>query len=198
LFLPISADHHLTDYATVIYEQYIGLDPTTSKILAACQGTEYFIVSWIAVFTVEKFGRRTLMIFGSAGCTASMAILAGTNYMSQTGQGGTAPGIVSVICLFAFNTFFSVGWLGMTWLYPAEIVPLRIRAPANGLSTSANWIFNFMVVMITPVAFSSIGYKTYIIFAVINFFIIPVVYFFYPETAYRSLEESTYSQSLNT
>jgi hypothetical protein len=74
-------------------------------------------------------------------------------------------------------------------LYPAEIVPLKIRAPANGLSTSANWAFNFMVVMITPVSFSSIGYKTYIIFAVINAFIFPVVYFIYPETAYRSLEE---------
>jgi hypothetical protein len=45
-------------------------------------------------------------------------------------------------------------------------VPLRIRAPANALSTSANWIFNFMVVMISPVAFSSIQYRTYIIFAV--------------------------------
>lgn len=43
--------------------------------------------------------------------------------------------------------------------------------------------------MITPVAFDSIGYQTYIIFAVINFFMIPSVYFFYPETAYRSLEE---------
>jgi hypothetical protein len=43
--------------------------------------------------------------------------------------------------------------------------------------------------MITPVAFENIGYQTYIIFAVINAFIFPVVYFFYPETAYRSLEE---------
>lgn len=140
----------------------------------------------------RKFGRRSLMLFGAVGMSGVMAILAGTNYLSQTNQGGSAPGIVSVVCLFAFNTFFAIGWLGMTWLYPAEIVPLRIRAPANGLSTSANWIFNFMVVMITPVAFSSIGYQTYIIFAVINLFIIPVVYFFYPETAYRSLEESMY------
>lgn len=130
------------------------------------------------------------MIFGSCGAAGTMAILAGTNYMSQNSKGGSTPGIISVVCLFLFNTFFSVGWLGMTWLYPAEIVPLRVRARANGLSTSANWIFNFMVVMITPVAFSSIGYQTYIIFAVINTFIIPVVYFFYPETAYRSLEES--------
>jgi hypothetical protein len=46
-----------------------------------------------------------------------------------------------------------------------------------------------MVVMVTPVAFYNIKYQTYIIFAVINAFIFPVVYFFYPETAYRSLEE---------
>ncbi|KAJ3551710.1 hypothetical protein NPX13_g11297 [Xylaria arbuscula] len=77
----------------------------------------------------------------------------------------------------------------MTWLYPAEIVPLKIRAPANALSTSANWIFNFIVVIITPIAFNNIGYQTYIIFAVINAFMVPSVYFFYPETAYRSLEE---------
>lgn len=41
----------------------------------------------------------------------------------------------------------------------------------------------------TPVAFENIQYRTYIIFAVINAFIFPVVYYFYPETAYRSLEE---------
>jgi hypothetical protein len=43
--------------------------------------------------------------------------------------------------------------------------------------------------MVTPVAFANIGYKTYIIFAVINTFMVPSVYFFFPETAYRSLEE---------
>ena len=46
-----------------------------------------------------------------------------------------------------------------------------------------------MVVMVTPPAFANIGYKTYVIFAVINAFMFPCVYFFYPETAYRSLEE---------
>jgi hypothetical protein len=43
--------------------------------------------------------------------------------------------------------------------------------------------------MITPPAFATIGYQTYIIFAVINAAIVPSVYFFFPETAYRSLEE---------
>jgi len=189
VFQQISGINLITYYAATIYEQYIGLDGKTARLLAAANGTEYFIASWIAVYTIEKFGRRLLMLFGAAGMAGSMAILAATNYMSQYNKGGSAPGVVSAVFLFVFNTFFAIGWLGMTWLYPAEIVPLRIRAPANGLSTSANWIFNFMVVMITPVSFSSIGYKTYVIFAVINAFIFPVVYFFYPETAYRSLEE---------
>lgn len=101
------------------------------------------------------------MLFGAAGQSFSMIILAVMGAL-----GGKGPGIVSALFLFLFNSFFAVGWLGMTWLYPAEIVPLRIRAPANALSTSANWAFNFMVVMITPVAFTTISYKTYIISAV--------------------------------
>lgn len=62
--------------------------------------------------------------------------------MTKVGSKGS--GIVAALFLFLFNSFFAVGWLGMTWLYPAEIVPLRIRARANALSTSANWAFNFM------------------------------------------------------
>ena len=128
-----------------------------SRVLAAANGTEYFLASWIAVFIIEKVGRRKLMIFGAAGQALSMVILA---IMAKLG--GTGPGIVAATFLFIFNTFFAIGWLGMTWLYPAEIVPVRIRAQSNALSTSANWIWNFMVVMITPVSFSSIGYQTYV------------------------------------
>ncbi|THW37489.1 general substrate transporter [Aureobasidium pullulans] len=184
MFQQISGINLITYYAASIYETSIGLSGFLSRILAAANGTEYFLASWIAVFTIEKFGRRQLMLFGAAGQAASMAILAGTTSRTSSGLGITA-----AVFLFVFNTFFAIGWLGMTWLYPAEIVPLRIRAPANALATSANWIFNFMVVMITPVAFETIRYQTYIIFAVINAFIVPCVYFFYPETRLRSLEE---------
>ena len=50
-------------------------------------------------------------------------------------------------------------------------------------------MFNFLVVLITPIAFDSIGYYTYAVFAGINFLLVPVCYFLYPETAGRSLEE---------
>lgn len=79
------------------------------------------------------------MLFGAAGMSASMIILAGTTSHPSTGNG-----IAAATFLFIFNTFFAIGWLGMTWLYPAEIVPLRIRAPANALATSANWIVSLI------------------------------------------------------
>jgi len=143
------------------------------------------MASWIAIFTIEKFGRRSLMMFGAAGMSISMAILAGTTSV----EGNASYGIGATVFLFVFNSFFAIGWLGMTWLYPAEITPLSIRAPANAIATTANWLFNFLVVMVTPVAFANIEYQTYIIFAVINFAIVPSVYFFFPETMGRSLEE---------
>lgn len=94
------------------------------------------------------------MLFGAAGMAFSMAVLAimvsisedmnGSEYFwlsaMQDKYTGKGTGIVAALFLFIFNTFFAIGWLGMTWLYPAEIVPLRIRAPANALSTSANWV----------------------------------------------------------
>ncbi|MCJ1276726.1 hypothetical protein MMC21_004533 [Puttea exsequens] len=185
MFQQISGINLITYYIPTILQGQVGLSDFLSRLIAACNGTEYFAASWIAVFTIERFGRRSLMLFGALGQSISMAVLAITQSI-----GSTKAGIGSTVFLFVFNSVFAVGWLGMTWLYPAEIVPLRIRAPANAISTSGNWIWNFMVVMITPVAFSSIGYKTYIIFAVINgALIFPVVYFFYPETAHRSLEE---------
>ncbi|KAK3673630.1 hypothetical protein LTR78_006535 [Recurvomyces mirabilis] len=184
MFQQISGINIITYYAATIFENNIGLSPFLSRLLAALNGTEYFFASFIAIFTIERFGRRKLMLFGAAGQALSMAVLAGT-----TSVKGSSTGIGAAVFLFVFNSFFAVGWLGMTWLYPAEIVSLDIRAPANAISTTANWIFNFMVVMVTPVAFNSIGYKTYIVFMAINAFMVPCVYFFFPETAYRSLEE---------
>lgn len=190
MFQQISGINLITYYAPTIYENSLGFDSELSRLVAACNGTEYFLASWIAVFYVERVGRRKLMLIGAAGMSLSMVVLTvSSKYADPSYANHVAAGGVAAAFLFIFNTFFAIGWLGMTWLYPAEIVPLRIRAPANALATSANWLFNFMVVMITPVAFNNIGYQTYIIFAVINAAIFPFTYFFFPETRLRSLEE---------
>jgi len=147
-------------------------------------GTEYFLASFIAIALIDRVGRRKLMIFGAIGQCLTMTLLAILGSVNNN-----AARVVSAILLFVFNSFFAVGWLGMTWLYPAEIVGLRIRAPANALSTASNWIFNFVVVMVTEPSFNDISWGTYIVFAALNAFIVPIVYFFFPETKSRSLED---------
>ncbi|KNG90829.1 putative sugar transporter [Aspergillus nomiae NRRL 13137] len=184
----------VTYYATAIFENSLGFGPSMARLLAACNGTEYFMASLIALPLIERTGRRKLMIIGAFGMMASMAILAGTVSTGEIMENGspkleTKYGVTATVFLFVFNSFFAIGWLGMTWLYPAEITNLRIRIQANALSTSSNWMSNFLIVMITPPAFANLGYQTYIIFAVFNAALIPCVYLFFPETKGRTLEE---------
>ena len=119
MFQQISGINLITYYAATIYES-IGMDGLTSRILAACNGTEYFLASLIPIFIIEKVGRRPLMLIGAAGMSISMIVLA----ITTSFEGDTKPGIAAAVFLFVFNTFFAFGWLGMTWLYPAEIVRL--------------------------------------------------------------------------
>jgi len=83
------------------------------------------------------------MISTCAAMGLTFVVLAGL--YNSVSNDSTAAQVISVLCLFLFNTWFSIGWLGMTWLYPAEVTPLRIRAPANALSTASNWLWNFFV-----------------------------------------------------
>ena len=60
------------------------------------------------------------MLIGAAGMSISMMVLA----IATSFVGNSQAGIAAAVFLFVFNTFFAWGWLGMTWLYPAEIVSL--------------------------------------------------------------------------
>ena len=75
------------------------------------------------------------------------------------------------------------------WVYVPEILPLHVRAKGTAVGISANWLWNFFVVMITPTLLNSLAWKGYLIFMCLNFSFIPLVYFCYPETANLTLEE---------
>ncbi|KAG2730811.1 hypothetical protein G9P44_005960 [Scheffersomyces stipitis] len=150
----------ITYYAGTIFESYIGMSPFMSRILAALNGRR-FLLFWGAI----------AMVFVMAGLTVTVKL---------AGEGNTHAGVGAAVLLFAFNSFFGVSWLGGSWLLPPELLSLKLRAPGAALSTASNWAFNFMVVMITPVGFQSIGSYTYLIFAAINLLMAPVIYFLYP------------------
>lgn len=174
-------------YAGTIFEEYIGQGPMESRLLAACNGLEFFLASLIPIWIIERVGRRVLFLFGSVGCCLSMLFL--TVSMEMAHQGHEGGEIGAAFLLFAFNTFFGMSLLSLTWLYPPEVSSLEVRAPTTAISTACNWAFNFFVVMITPICFNRIDHYTYLIFAGINFCMVPVFYFLYPETKGRSLEE---------
>lgn len=184
----ISGINLITYYAGTIFQNRIGMSAFNARILAACNGTEYFLASLFGFWTIESIGRRKLFIFGCIGMAGSMAVLTGTNWAAEK-RDNQAAAIVAAVFLFVFNSFFGVSLLGLTWLIPPEILPLSIRGPGASLSTSANWLFNFVIVMVTGPGFQHIGSFTYTIFAAINLLMVPTFYFLYPETAGRSLEE---------
>lgn len=106
-----------------MFENSLGFGPDRSRLLSACNGTEYFLAALIAVPLIEKVGRRKLMLFGAFGMMASMAILSGSSSTATINEFGapvleTSYGVVATVFLFGFNTMFAIGWLGMTWLYP--------------------------------------------------------------------------------
>ncbi|KAI7264857.1 hypothetical protein KC352_g9214 [Hortaea werneckii] len=142
-FQQICGINLITYYATYVFENSLGFGPDRSRLLCACNGTEYFIPALIAIPLIERVGRRKLMIAGAFGMMASMAILAGASSTATINRFNapvldTSFGVVATVFLFGFNTCFAIGWLGMTWLYPAEITNLRIRIQANALSTCSN------------------------------------------------------------
>lgn len=100
-----------------------------------------------------------------------------------------ACGIAAAVMLFLFQGAFTIGFQATVWVYPSEILPLRLRQRGSSISTACNWIFNFMIVQITPTAIANIGYRTYIIFAVLNATWVPTIFFFFPETKGLQLED---------
>lgn len=166
----------------------VGLSHDLALIISGVNATVFFLSAIIPIWLVDRIGRKPLLIYGSTGMCISMIVLVGT--LSPTNP-STAAGIVSIISIFMFEIFYSTGgWMATPFLYPSEISVLRLRSKGVALSILSKWMFNFLVVMITPVAIANIGWRTYILWAVLNFVFIFIVYFFYPETKGLTLEET--------
>jgi MFS family permease len=136
----------------------------------------FYLSSLVPIFIIDRIGRRPLLLAGLVGMAIGMFILAGT-----TSVVAFAPGVVATIALFWYDFWFGVGWTPGPWLLAAEYAPLMTRSQSAALSTSATWIFTFLVAEITPPAITHLGSKTYIIFGVLNVVFLPLIYFFYPE-----------------
>ncbi|KAF2127516.1 general substrate transporter [Dothidotthia symphoricarpi CBS 119687] len=176
----------ISTYSTIIFQQGLGLDSELSRILSGGALTWKFLSCFVAFFTIDRFGRRKLFMFSGAGMASCMLALAVASSFPKTNKPAQ---IASALFVFLFNFFIPIGFLGANFLYCTEVAPTRLRVPMAGISTANHWLWNFVVNMVTPVAIDTIGWKYYLLFLIISALVLPVVYFFYPETNGRSLEE---------
>ncbi|OAQ72887.1 sugar transporter STL1 [Pochonia chlamydosporia 170] len=177
-------------YMTYVFIHAIGLNELMARILAAAGSVDYLVFSFLAFFVVERYGRRKVMMTSAAACSLCWIIIAIALGLSETGRGDSFKlGAVAVSFFFAFFACFAMGVLGVPWLYPTEINALAFRSQGASLAMATNWIMNYMVAQITPPGIENLGYKFWIIWAVICASFVPTTYFFYPETANRSLED---------
>jgi hypothetical protein len=171
-------------YISYLLQNSVGLGHNLSLLLSGFNGLWYLVSALIPFVVIKHIGKRWCLMIGAfgMGCcflTMSLTIRSGTYTAS----------IICVIAFFLYYTFFALGFLAVPWLYNAEILPLHLRSRGNAITTSSNWIWNFVTVMITPSVMSKQGWKGYLIFTIFNFCFIPFIYFFYPETTGRRLEE---------
>ena len=180
-------------YITSVLQDNVGLERQISLIIGGCINAMFFFGSLIPTFFLDRLGRRGPMMWGSFGLGISMmmiAILLSFQNSSASVAKGTSS--ASVTFFFTYMLIFGATANCVPWVYVPEILPLHVRAKGTAVGISANWIWNFVVVMITPTLLTNLKWKGYLIFMCLNFAFVPLVYFVYPETSNLTLEDIDY------
>ncbi|KAJ6163269.1 hypothetical protein N7497_003248 [Penicillium chrysogenum] len=185
LFLQLTGSTVITFYTTAIFENNLSLGNSTSTVLAAIYQLVGPIGGAVCVFKIDGLGRRVLLLGSAIGNVVCLALVAGLG--TQTDNPLAMRGAVFFIFLFHFS--YIIGFGAIPYLYAAEIAPLHLRTTINSFSISISWAVSILLTAFTPIAFNSMGQTYFVIFAGCNAMMIPVIYYLFPETAGRSLEE---------
>lgn len=170
-------------YLPVVFAS-LGLSRNLSLILGACNAMNLMISTCFGALYIESFGRKRMMLWGAAVQALCFALVS-TGLGINTKQWQP----VAVAFIFGYYTTFGLSWIAVPWLYPAEVNTQRMRISGAGVATATNWICNYVVVLVTPVGINNIGWKYYLVYAVLNAAFVIVVQVFYVETAGLALEE---------
>ncbi|KAL8661718.1 MAG: hypothetical protein Q9202_005340 [Teloschistes flavicans] len=182
----------VTIYANDIFNQ-AGYSVFKSRWIAGINDISYMFSTLIAVFTLDRLGRRVTLYWGCVVMGISMFLAGGFSRLSQNNQDDphlkAAFGAAGAAFTFLFTAGFGATWLTVPWLYPAEIFPLQVRAKGNAWGVVGWSIGNGWTVLLLPTMFTNIAEKTFYVFGACNAISIPIVWAFYPESNQRTLEE---------
>lgn len=173
----------VTYYAPTLFQTSLGMGHTLALLIGCILQVWYVLASLLTWYIIDRVGRRPLFIINAIGMCL---ILVGEAICVAVG--GTVAAVVGVALIFLFEGCFAWGWMATVWVYPPEIMPLRTRSKGAALATAADFAGTFLVVEVTPVMLASLGYRSYLVWAVLNLANAIIVFFCFPETANLTLE----------
>ena len=169
----------------------LGLSGSTSGLLATgVYGIVNTLSTLPALFLIDKLGRRPLLMCGAAGTFISLVIVGGiVGGYGASLVSNKAAGWAGIAFIYIYDVNFSFSFAPIGWVLPSEIFNLGNRSKAMAITTSATWMCNFIIGLVTPDMLDTLGWGTYIFFAAFCLLALGFTYFFVPETRGKSLEE---------
>jgi SP family xylose:H+ symportor-like MFS transporter len=175
-------------YAPEIFKT-MGAGTDTALLQQVIVGAVNLTFTVLAILTVDKFGRRPLMIVGALVMALSMFILGTTFYTHHVGVG-------SLVCMLVYTAGFAMSWGPVCWVLLSEIFPNSIRSMVMSIAVASQWISNFLVSWTFPMldknetltATFNHGFS-YWIYGLMGVLAAIFIWKLVPETNGKSLEE---------
>jgi sugar porter (SP) family MFS transporter len=191
--LGLAVFQQITGINTVIYYapkilQAAGFNSASRAILATAGiGVVNVGMTIIAMFLVDRAGRRPLLLVGIAGMIVTLGML-GLSF--RFANESVQLGWIAVICLTGYVASFAISLGPIFWLMIAEIYPLKIRGLAEGMAATFNWGSNLAVSLTFLTLLEKLGASsTFLLYAFASVASWFFAYYFVPETKGRTLEQ---------
>ena len=145
-------------------------------------GIVNIVFTLVAIFTVDRFGRKPLLIIGSIGMAVGAFAVAMCDSMG-------IKGIVPVLSVIVYAAFFMMSWGPICWVLIAEIFPNTIRGKAVAIAVAFQWIFNYIISSTFPALYDFSPMFAYSLYGIICVAAAFFVWLWVPETKGKTLED---------
>lgn len=182
-------------YSTTLW-QSVGFSQQDSFTTSVITASINVLLTFVAIFFVDRVGRKKLLLAGSAGMFVGL-VAAAVSFAQASGTGDnlSLPEPWGAIALAGANLFvicFAATWGPVMWVVLGEVFPNNMRGLALGIATAFNWIFNFLVTLLFPVLSDAVGlgfvYAGFAFFAAVSFWFVKALL---PEVSRLELEDSS-------
>ncbi|HNQ36977.1 MAG TPA: D-xylose transporter XylE [Prolixibacteraceae bacterium] len=168
-------------YAPRIFES-MGAAKDASMLQTVVMGLVNVIFTVIAIVTVDKYGRKVLLMIGSIGMAVGMFAIGGLAFFKVIG-------ISTLVFIIIYTASFMMSWGPITWVLISEIFPNKIRGRAIAIAVAAQWAANYFISSTYPAMMEFSGGLTYSFYGLMSLLSFIFVWRMVPETKGKTLEE---------